>query len=252
MGCDAVETNTFGGMPWTLREFELEGYDAVRVASAGTKFPNLADLEVREALDRICEASGRNHKETPMQVKDLKTLAELKEHAPAVHTALLALALSDASAEITESAVTEAVEAANSKLAEAEQKVRDLELQRDAGNDALTRLSERVEVMEADAAKRDLRSEVTEAVTEGAKGRAGGALLLTQVMQDFDAGRVPSVEEAMTELTRKAALVESVAGIAPTPAPGTDEPVQPGDDGGVAENAPGPEKASDGIAELME
>ena len=24
VGCDAVETNTFGGMPWTLREFELE------------------------------------------------------------------------------------------------------------------------------------------------------------------------------------------------------------------------------------
>ena len=77
-----------------VREFELEGYDAVRVASAGTKFPDIADLEVREALGRLSEASGQkfenDEKESVMLVKDLKTLAELQEHAPEVYTALVA------------------------------------------------------------------------------------------------------------------------------------------------------------------
>lgn len=237
-----------------VREFELEGYDAVRVASAGTKFPSIADVEVREAIGRICEASGQkfDNEETHMLVKDLKTLAELKEHAPTVYAALVAQAGEAASA-VTESKVAEANEASAAKLEEAEQKVRDLELQRDASNETLEALSAKVDGLVADATKRDLRSEVTEAVTKEAKGRPGGALLLTQVMQDFDAGRVGSVEEAKTELTRKASLIEAVAGQLPTPnLENGDDPATPGGDGGVdpvEESAP--ETAAAGVEELM-
>jgi len=238
-----------------VREFELAGYDAVRIASAGTGFPDIADLEVREALGRLSEASGQkfeNDKESKMLVKDLKTLAELQEHAPEVYTALVAQA-GDAAKAVTEGKVEEARTEGAEKLAEAEQKIRDLELQRDGASEANSKLEERVAKMESDLQRRDLRSEVTEAVSEFAKGRPGGALLLTQVMQDFDAGRVSTVEEATSEATRKASLIEAVAGAAPAPTDDPETDPEPADDGGVIEtNENKTETAADGIAGLME
>ena len=268
---DLTEDSEFAGMNpdrlgqsvGIVREFELEGYDAVRVASAGTRFPDIDDVEIRESLRRIAEASGqkpRTKERTMLVVNDLKSLAELREQAPDVHADLIAQATEAAKTEVAEevAATITAKDASildlEKQLSEANQKVRDLEVQREGVTEANDKLEGRIAALESDLKRRDTRAKVTEAVSEFAKGRPGGAIILRQVMEDFDAGRISTIETAKEEAERKASLVEAAtksATVAVKDEAPVSDPVE-ADDGGVQteslnENA----TAAADLAELM-
>ena len=184
-----------------------------------------------------------------MKATDLKTLAQLKEHAPEVYPALVA-EMADATREVTEAKIADAtseVAAITSKLSEAEQKVRDLELEREGVAEANKDLGARIAKMEKDLATRDARTSVTKAIVEFSEGRPGGALILRQVMEDFDAGRVTTVEQARDEAARKASLVDAAGGHKPS----SDVKPAPASDGGIAPEIT-ESSASDDLADLNE
>jgi len=216
-----------------IREFMLEGYDAVRVPSAEVYAD--APKNVRESLHAVREhlqSQATAEDQIPLEendvptsvgggskmlLKDIKTLAELQEHAPDV--AALLLAKADEATEAEAQAKT-ALDEANAKIAELTEKAEAAELAEAGKEDALKALTEQVaemkremEAKEAEAqaaiARAALRVEVVAHLDEALRGVTAQGVIRKQVLEGFDGGRVTDLDSAKALVEEKLEIVSA-------------------------------------------
>lgn len=208
-----------------VTDVEFEGYDWVRVPSAGT-YVAPPTPEVTEALRRLSEAV--TPEEGPMKWDDF-----VKANPEAVKTAL-AEATAAKDAELVQ--VRADLDAARAQLTEAKA----------AQAGIAEQLKELVEAKrEADKAlaAAKLRTEVTEALDTFIKGRRSGALLRTLVLEELAEGRIASVAAAEARAAKLAALTEGAQG-----GNANGAPAGPAPDG--SPSTPVTKTASDSVAAL--
>lgn len=215
-------------------QLHMEGYDVVRVPSADVY---LTRPDIREAICAVREAVENRGDE--MSFKNLK---ELREGAPDL--------AKEIDAEIAK-AVEKAGEDAKSKLSEAEKRADKAEVEAAGLREAVKGTEERLAVLEGEAKKAKLRSEIDGALREHLAGKPVGDRIHEKVLKGFEGGRITSVDEAVAEADEFLAVAEAAAGIPRTqvdketetvPAPEGGE----GDDEKVNESAP-----SDKVAALF-